>query len=121
MSTITTGMDLAQSVFSVCEVDGSGRVLRRQDLRRDAFSVCLAKVPAGTVVQRVASLGAVLSETRLATSADGRAAGQALPQESTRQKRSQRRGSHCRGGEAVRLERDVRKRAEYWLAAKQPS
>ena len=34
MSTITIGADLAKRVFSVCEVDGSGRVLRRQDLRR---------------------------------------------------------------------------------------
>ncbi len=31
MSTITLGVDLAKSVFSVCEVDGSGHVLRRLD------------------------------------------------------------------------------------------
>ena len=37
MSTITIGVDLAKSVFSVCEVDAAGHVRRRQDLRRDAF------------------------------------------------------------------------------------
>ena len=42
MSTITIGVDLAKSVFSVCEVDGAGHVLRRQDLRRDAFGIWLA-------------------------------------------------------------------------------
>ena len=57
MSTITIGVDLAKSVFSVCEVDGSGRVLRRQDLRREAFSVWLAQVPAGTVVAMEACSG----------------------------------------------------------------
>ena len=29
MNTITIGVDLAKSVFSVCEVDGGGRLLRR--------------------------------------------------------------------------------------------
>jgi hypothetical protein len=29
MSTITIGVDLAKIVFSVCEVDGAGHVLRR--------------------------------------------------------------------------------------------
>ena len=50
MSTITIGVDLAKSVFSVCEVDGTGHVLRRLDLKRDAFAVWLAQVPASTVV-----------------------------------------------------------------------
>jgi len=54
MSTITIGVDLAKSVFSVCEVDGVGHVLRRQDLKRDAFAVWLAQVPAGTVVAMAA-------------------------------------------------------------------
>ena len=57
MSTITIGVDLAKSVFSVCEVDVSGRVLRRQDLRREAFSVWLAQVPAGTVIAMEACSG----------------------------------------------------------------
>jgi transposase len=57
MSTITIGVDLAKSVFSVCEVDGSGRVMRRQDLRREAFSVWLAQVPGGTVVAMEACSG----------------------------------------------------------------
>jgi transposase len=50
MSTITIGVDLAKNVFSVCEVDGNGHVLRRQDLKRDAFVAWLAQQPAGTVV-----------------------------------------------------------------------
>lgn len=58
MSTITIGMDLAKSVFSVCEVDGTGHVLRRLDLKRDAFAVWLAQVPAGTVVAMEACSGA---------------------------------------------------------------
>ena len=50
MSTITIGVDLAKSMFSVCEVDGTGHVLRRQDLKRDAFAVWLVQQLAGTVV-----------------------------------------------------------------------
>lgn len=58
MSTITIGVDLAKSVFSVCEMDGAGHVLRRRDLKRDAFAVWLAQVPAGTVVAMEACSGA---------------------------------------------------------------
>ena len=58
MSTITIGVDLAKSVFSVCEVDASGRVTRRLDLKRDAFALRLAQVPAGTVVAMEACSGA---------------------------------------------------------------
>ncbi len=58
MSTITIGVDLAKSQFSVCEMDGSGHVLRRLDLKRDAFAVWLAQVPAGTVVAMEACSGA---------------------------------------------------------------
>ena len=58
MGTITIGVDLAKSVFSVCEVDGAGRVLRRMDLKRDAFVTWLAQVPAGTVVAMEACSGA---------------------------------------------------------------
>ena len=58
MSTITIGVDLAKSVFSVCEMDGAGRVLRRLDLKRDAFAVWLAQVPAGMVVAMEACGGA---------------------------------------------------------------
>ena len=50
MNTITIGVDLAKSVFSVCEMDSSGHVLRRRDLKRDAFAAWLAQVVAGTVV-----------------------------------------------------------------------
>ena len=58
MSTITIGVDLAKSVFSVCEVDGVGHVLRRQDLRREPFGLWLAQLPAGTVVAMEACSGA---------------------------------------------------------------
>jgi transposase len=58
MSTITIGVDLAKSMFSTCEVDGPGHVLRRQDLHREAFAVWLAQQPAGTVVAMEACSGA---------------------------------------------------------------
>lgn len=58
MGTITIGVDLAKSVFSVCEMDDIGRVLRRLDLKREAFAVWLAHVPAGTVVAMEACSGA---------------------------------------------------------------
>ncbi len=58
MSTITIGVDLAKSVFSVCEVEVSGRVVRRQDLGREAFGLWLAHVPAGTVIAMEACSGA---------------------------------------------------------------
>lgn len=58
MSTITIGVDLAKSVFSACEVDGPGHVLRRQDLRREPFGRWLAQLPAGTVVAMEACSGA---------------------------------------------------------------
>jgi len=58
MSTITIGVDLAKSVFSVCEVEGSGRVLKRQDLRREPFALWLAQLPAGSVVAMEACSGA---------------------------------------------------------------
>ena len=58
MSTITLGVDLAKSVFSACEMDGAGHVLRRQDLKRDAFAVWLTQRPAGTVVAVEACSGA---------------------------------------------------------------
>jgi transposase len=58
MSTITLGVDLAKSVFSVCKVDGSGRVLERRELKREAFAVWLAQLPTGTVVAMEACSGA---------------------------------------------------------------
>ena len=57
MSTITIGVDLAKSVFSVCEVDGSGHVIRRLDLKREVFALWLAQVPTGTVVAMEACSG----------------------------------------------------------------
>ena len=58
MSTITIGVDLAKSMFSVCAVDGAGHVQRRQDLGREALALWLAQVPAGTVVAMEACSGA---------------------------------------------------------------
>ena len=58
MSTITIGVDLAKSVFSVCQMDAAGHVLRRFDLKRDAFAAWLAQLPAGTVVAMEACSGA---------------------------------------------------------------
>lgn len=47
MGTITLGVDLAKSVFSVCEVDGAEHVRERRELKREAFAVWLAQRPAG--------------------------------------------------------------------------
>ena len=58
MSTITIGVDLAKSVFSVCAMDGAGHVLQRQDFRREPFGQWLAQRPAGTVVAMEACSGA---------------------------------------------------------------
>ena len=58
MGTITIGVDLAELVFAVCELDENGRVLQRKELRRDAFAVWLAQVPAGMVVAMEACSGA---------------------------------------------------------------
>lgn len=58
MSTITIGVDLAKSVFSLCEMDGAGHVLRRLELKRDAFAVWLSQLPAGSVVAMEACSGA---------------------------------------------------------------
>ena len=58
MSTITIGVDLAKTVFSVCEMDASGRVRQRKELGRDAFSAWLAQVPAEAVVAMEACSGA---------------------------------------------------------------
>lgn len=58
MSTITIGVDLAKSVFSVCTVDAAGRVQRRQELGREALALWLAQLPAGTRVAMEACSGA---------------------------------------------------------------
>jgi transposase len=63
MNTITTaaslvGVDLAKNMFSICEVNAQGRVLRRQDLRREAFELWLPQLAAGTVVAMEACSGA---------------------------------------------------------------
>lgn len=59
MCTLTTiGLDLAKLVFSICEQDAGGRILRRKDLRRAALAPWLAQLPAGTVVAMEACSGA---------------------------------------------------------------
>lgn len=52
------GVDLAKNVFSVCEVDAHGRVLRRQNLRRETIGLWLPQLAAGTVVAMEACSGA---------------------------------------------------------------
>jgi transposase len=54
----TVGVDLSKHVFSICELDGSGRVVVRQDLRRAPFACYLAQLPVGTVVAMEACSGA---------------------------------------------------------------
>ena len=58
MHNITIGIDLAKSVFSTCTVDATGRVLQRQDLRREAFASWLVQLPAGTLIAMEACSGA---------------------------------------------------------------
>lgn len=58
MSTITLGVDLAKRVFSVCEMDAAGHVLRRQELKREAFATWLGQQPACAVVAMEACSGA---------------------------------------------------------------
>lgn len=58
MSTITFGVDLAKNLFSVCAVDGAGRVCQRRELRREALLPWLAQLPAGSVVAMEACGGA---------------------------------------------------------------
>jgi transposase len=50
MNTITIGVDLAKTVFSVYAMDRAGHVLKRQDLRREPFGLWPAELAAGTVV-----------------------------------------------------------------------
>lgn len=58
VGTITVGVDLAKQVFSVCVVDGSGRVGQRCDLKRDALAAWLVQLPPGSVVAMEACSGA---------------------------------------------------------------
>lgn len=58
MNTTTVGVDLAKNTFSVCQVDGHGRVHSRHDFRRDAFAAFLTQLPAGTIVGMEACSGA---------------------------------------------------------------
>jgi hypothetical protein len=61
MSTITLGVDLAKSVFSVCAMDGAGHVLERRKFKLEAFAVWLAQRPLGTVVAMSGACGCARS------------------------------------------------------------
>lgn len=58
MNTITVGVDLAKNLFSVCTANAVGRVMDRQDLRREKFASWLVQLPADTVVAMEACSGA---------------------------------------------------------------
>ena len=58
MESITVGIDLAKQVFSVCVMDGRGRVTQRHELKREALRAWLMQLPAGTVVAMEACSGA---------------------------------------------------------------
>ena len=58
MNTTTVGVNLAKNTFSVCQVDGHGRVHSRHDFWRDAFAACLTQLAAGTIVAMEACSGA---------------------------------------------------------------
>ena len=51
METITDGIDLAKQVFSVCVMDGRGRVAQRHELKREALRGWFLQLPAGTVCE----------------------------------------------------------------------
>ena len=53
-TTKTLGVDLAKQLFAICETNHSGHVIRRLELRRDAFCHYLPQPPAGTMVAMVA-------------------------------------------------------------------
>ena len=100
MSTITIGVDLAKSVFSVCAVDAAGHVQRRQDLGREAHLRCgwrrcrPVRWWRGSLQWR-ASLGTAISGLRLAAAADGGAVRHAVPQQPHGEERPQRCRGHC--------------------------
>ncbi len=50
MESITVDVDLAKQVFSLCDMDKSGRVLARRELKRDSFHAWITSQHAGTVV-----------------------------------------------------------------------
>ena len=58
MNTTTVGVDLAKMIFAVCVMDDHGGVLRRLQLRREAFALWLVQLPAGTIVAMEACSGA---------------------------------------------------------------
>ena len=58
MESITVGIDLAKQVFSICVMDGRGRVIQRHELKREALRGWLMQLPTGTVVAMEACSGA---------------------------------------------------------------
>lgn len=57
-NTTTVGVDLAKDSFSICEMNRTGRVLQRRDLKRDQFAQWLAQLPTGTIVAMETCSGA---------------------------------------------------------------
>lgn len=58
MGTITSGVDLAKSVFPVGDAGGAGHVAQRQDLQREAFARWLAQRPVVNIVPDASSSAA---------------------------------------------------------------
>lgn len=58
MNTTLVGVDLAKHSLAVCEVNNTGRVLKRHEFKRPAFATYLAHLPAGTHVAMEACGGA---------------------------------------------------------------
>lgn len=50
MDVTSAGVDLAKTVISVCAIARDGRVCDRRDLKREAFSLWLSRLPAGCVI-----------------------------------------------------------------------
>lgn len=57
MNPTLIGVDLAKQSFAVCEVNSTGRVLKRHEFKRQAFAAYLAHLPAGTHVAMEACSG----------------------------------------------------------------
>ena len=57
-TTKTVGVDLAKQVFAICETNHGGQVIKRLELRRDAFCHYLSQLPAASVVAMEACSGA---------------------------------------------------------------
>ncbi|MDN5939948.1 MAG: IS110 family transposase [Salinisphaera sp.] len=57
-NTTTVGVDLAKHSFSICQMNGTGHVLQRRDLKRDQLAQWLVQLPVGTIVAMETCSGA---------------------------------------------------------------